>query len=57
MCSHYGDGVVIEHGGNIFRGKLVRGVTDEETCLADSTIADDDAPGGIGALVSDYQHD
>jgi hypothetical protein len=42
--SHDGDGVVVEDGGDIFRGELVRGVADEKTCLADSTVTDDDAP-------------
>ena len=42
--SHYSDGVVIEDRRDIFGGKLVRGVADKETCLADSTVADDDAP-------------
>lgn len=42
--SHDGDGVVIEDGGDIFRGELVGGVADEQTCLSDSTVADDDAP-------------
>jgi hypothetical protein len=42
--SHDSHGVVVEDCGNVFRGKLVRGVADEETCLADRTVADDDAP-------------
>jgi hypothetical protein len=42
--SHNGDGVVVEDGGHIFRRELVRGVADEQTCLADRTVADDDAP-------------
>jgi hypothetical protein len=42
--SHDGDGVVVEHGGHVFRGKLVGGVADQETRLADRTVADDDAP-------------
>jgi hypothetical protein len=44
--SHNGDGVVVEDGGDIFRGELVRGVTNEQTCLADGTVTDDDAPAG-----------
>jgi phage terminase large subunit-like protein len=43
-CSHNSDGVVVEDCGHVFRRELVRGVTDEETCLADRTVADDDAP-------------
>lgn len=43
-CSHYSDGVVVEDRRDIFRGKLVCGVADKETCLADSTVTDDDAP-------------
>jgi hypothetical protein len=52
--SHDSHGIVIEDCGNVFRGKLVRGVADEETCLADRTVADDDAPveGVISALVA-----
>lgn len=42
--SHYRNGIVIEDGGNVFRGELVRRVADEETCLSDGTVADDDAP-------------
>jgi len=42
--SHYSDGVVVEDRGNIFGGELVRGVADEKTCLADSTVTNDDAP-------------
>lgn len=42
--SHNGHGVVVEDGGDIFRGELVRGVADEQTCLADGTVTDDDAP-------------
>ena len=43
-CSHYSDGIVIEYRRNIFGGKLVRGVADKKTCLADSTVTNDDAP-------------
>lgn len=42
--SHYSDGVVVEDRRDIFGGELVRGVADEKTCLADGTVADDDAP-------------
>jgi hypothetical protein len=44
--SHYSDGVVVEDRGDIFGGELVGGVADEKTCLADSTVADDDTPVG-----------
>lgn len=42
--SHYGHGIVVEDCGDIFRGKFVGGIADEETCLADRTVADDDTP-------------
>lgn len=42
-CLHDCDGVVVEDCGHIFGGELVRGVTDEQTCLSDRTIADDNA--------------
>lgn len=41
---HDGDRIVIEYRRDIFGGELVGGVTDEKTCLADSTVTDDDAP-------------
>lgn len=44
--SHYSDGVVVEDRRDVFGGELVCGVADEKTCLADSTVADDDAPVG-----------
>jgi hypothetical protein len=50
--SHNGDGVVVEDCGDIFRGELVCGVANEKTCLADRTVADDDAP--ARGLVSYY---
>jgi hypothetical protein len=53
--SHNGDGVVVEDGGHIFRGELVRGVADQQTCLADGTVADDDAP--AQRMVSDWTLD
>jgi hypothetical protein len=55
--SHDSHGVVVENCGNVFRGKLVRGVADEQTCLADSTVADDDTPveGVILALVAPWK--
>lgn len=42
--SHDGDGVVVKYSGDIFRGELVGGVTDEQTCLANGTVADYDTP-------------
>jgi hypothetical protein len=49
--SHNGDGVVVEDGGDIFRGELVGGITNEQTCLADGTVTDDDAPAGDGVSI------
>jgi hypothetical protein len=49
--SHDGDGIVVEDSGDIFRGELVGGIADEETSLADCTIADDDAPARRAILV------
>lgn len=43
--SHYGDGIVVENGRHIFRREFVCGVADEKTCLANGTVADDNAPG------------
>lgn len=42
--SHDSDSIVVENCRNVFRGKLVRCVTYKETCLADSTVSDDDTP-------------
>lgn len=42
--SHYRDSIVIKDGGDVFGRELVGGVTDEKTCLANSTVADDNAP-------------
>lgn len=39
---HYRDRIVIKHGWDIFRWELVRRVADEQACLADRTVADDD---------------
>lgn len=39
---HDGDSVVVENCRNIFGRELVGGVADEKTCLANSTVADDD---------------
>lgn len=41
---HYGDGIVIEDGRDIFGGELVRSIADEEACLSDSTITDNHTP-------------
>jgi hypothetical protein len=41
---HDRDGIVIEHRRYIFRGELVGCVTNEKTCLSDSTVTDDNAP-------------
>jgi len=49
--SHYGHGVVVEDCGDIFRGKLVGRIADEKTCLADSTVADDNTPAEKMGLV------
>jgi hypothetical protein len=38
--SHDSNGIVIEDGRDIFGGEFVGRVTDEETCLAHSTITD-----------------
>lgn len=42
--SHNSDGVVVEDRWDIFGRELIRGVADEETCFADSTVTNDDAP-------------
>lgn len=44
ICLHDSDRIVVEDRRDIFRGELVGGVTDEKTCLADSTVTDNDAP-------------
>lgn len=41
--SHYGDRIIIEDSGDVFRRELIRRVTDEETCLANGTVANDNA--------------
>lgn len=38
--SHHGDGIIVEDGGNVFGGELIRRVTDEEASLAHGTIPD-----------------
>ena len=42
--SHDGDGVVVEDCRYVFRRKLVRSIADEQTCLADGAVANNDAP-------------
>ena len=44
--SHDGNGIVVEDGRDVFRGKLVGGVTDKEARLADSTVTDDNTSVG-----------
>lgn len=44
---HNGYRIVVEHGRNVFRRKLVRGVRDQETGLADCTIADNYTPRAV----------
>jgi len=41
--SHDSDSVVVEHCGDIFRWELVRGVADEETCLSNRTVSNNNA--------------
>ena len=41
---HDSNSIIIEDGRDIFRGKFVGRVADEKTCLADSTVTDDDTP-------------
>jgi len=45
--SHDGNGVVVEHGGNIFRGEFVSRVADEEACFANGTVTDDNTSIGV----------
>lgn len=55
---HDSNGIVIEDGRDVFRGEFVGRVADEETCLADSTVTDDDTPaGGSRALARRNQQD
>jgi hypothetical protein len=42
--SHDGNGIVVEDGRDVFGGELVCRVTDQKTCLTDSTITDDHTP-------------
>ncbi len=41
---HNGDRIVVEDCWDIFRGEFIGGIGDEEARLADSTVADYDAP-------------
>ena len=41
-CSHYSDGIVVKHGGDIFARELVGGVTDEKARLSNGTVTDHD---------------
>lgn len=41
--SHYGDGIVVEDGRNVFGREFVGGIADEETSLANGSITDNDA--------------
>lgn len=50
---HDRDNIVIEDGGHVFRGELVRRVADEKTCLADRTVTDNHAPGEQDTSVSE----
>ncbi len=43
---HDSNRIVIEDGWNIFRRELVGGIRNEETGLSDSTVTDDNTPGG-----------
>lgn len=49
--SHDSHGIVVKDCGHVFGGELVCGVADEQTSLADGTVADDDAPRAGGQLV------
>lgn len=42
--SHDRDGIVIEDSGDIFRGKFICRVADEEACFSYSTITDHHTP-------------
>jgi hypothetical protein len=39
---HDCNGIVIEHGGNVFGGELVGSVADEKTSLANCTVSNND---------------
>lgn len=55
---HDCDGVVVEDCGDIFGGELVGGVTDEETCLSDRTVTDDNASvDKDGLAITKAKHD
>lgn len=40
---HDCDSVIVEDCGDIFGGELVGGIADEETCLSDRTVTNDNA--------------
>lgn len=44
--SHNSDSIVIEDSRDVFGGELVCRVADEQACLSDSTVADDNTPRG-----------
>ena len=41
---HNGDGVVVKDRRNILAGKLIRGIRDKQTSLANRSVSDDDTP-------------
>ena len=41
---HDSNGVVVEYGGHVFGGKLVRSVRDQEAGLPNSTVTHHDTP-------------
>jgi hypothetical protein len=53
--SHNGNGIVIEDGWDIFGGEFVGRVTDEETCLAHSTITDNHTSRRVRLALSHFQ--
>lgn len=57
LILHDGDRVVVEYCRDIFGRELVGGVADEEACLADSTVANDNASAGRNELVTAKHHD
>lgn len=52
---HDSDRIVVKNGRDVFGGELVGCVADEEACLPDSSVANDDAPDirpGTSALMT-----